>query len=443
MIASSFPSAELKPSETLREKSQALIPGGCHAYYKGDDLFPELAPAFIVRGKGCRVWDADGDDFTEYGMGLRAVSLGHAYDSVIEAAYRQMRLGQNFTRPSPLESECAEALCDLIASAEMCKFAKDGSTVTSAAIRLARAATGRDHIAVCADHPFFSYDDWFIAKSAMPRGVPRAVRDLTLSFRYNDLASLEALFDDHHEQIACVILEAEKYEPPADNFLHRVQALCRRHGALFILDELITGFRWHLGGAQKYYDLDPDLSTFGKALGNGFTISALTGKKHFMRLGGTRHDEERVFLLSTTHGAETSALAAACEVMRIYRNENVIDYLHLQGARLAAGIERAIGDHRLHGHFELVGKPCGLNYTTRDREGEPSLAFRTLFLQETIKRGLLLPSLVASFSHTDADIDRTISGIHEALAVYRKALDEGIEQYLIGRPIKPVFRPYA
>lgn len=433
----------MKPSELLREKSQALIPGGCHAYYKGDDLFPEIAPPFIVRGKGCRVWDADGDEFIEYGMGLRAVSLGHAYASVIEAAFRQMQLGQNFTRPSPLESECAEALRNLIASAEMVKFAKDGSTVTSAAIRLARAATGRDCVAVCADHPFFSYDDWFIAGSPMPRGVPRAVRELTLSFRYNDLASLEKLFEEHPDGIACVILEAEKYEPPADDFLCRVQALCRRTGALFVLDELITGFRWHLGGAQHYYELDPDLSTFGKALGNGFAISALTGKRCFMQLGGTCHGDERVFLLSTTHGAETSALAAACEVMRIYRDEEVIEYLTRQGRRLAAGIERAIADHGLQGHFQLVGKPCGLNYVTRDHEGQPSLALRTLFLQETIKQGLLLPSLVASFSHTDADIDRTINGIHDALEVYRKALDEGIEKYLIGRPIKPVLRPYA
>lgn len=433
----------MKPAEKLREKAHRLIPGGCHAYYKGDDLFPEVAPAFIVRGKGCRVWDTDGNEFIEYGMGLRAVSLGHAYEPVIEAAYRQLRLGQNFTRPSPLEGECAAALCDLIASAEMCKFAKDGSTVTSAAIRLARAATGRDHIAVCADHPFFSYDDWFIASSPMPRGVPRAIRELTLTFRYNDPAGLERLFDQYPDRIACVILEAEKYEPPADGFLHRVQALCRRHGALFVLDELITGFRWDLGGAQKYYALDPDLSTFGKALGNGFAISALTGKKRFMKLGGTRHDDERVFLLSTTHGAETSALAAACEVMRIYRTENVIGYLHAVGQRLAAGVERAITDWRLQSHFELVGKHCGLNYVTRDREGKPSLPLRTLFLQETVKRGLLLPSLVASFSHTDADIDRTIGGIHDALEVYRKALDEGIEKYLGGRPIRPLFRPYV
>lgn len=430
-------------SKILQQKSHRLIPGGCHTYAKGDDQFPELAPGFMARGEGCHAWDVDGNEFIEYGMGLRAVTLGHAYKPVIDAACKQLQLGQNFTRPAPLELECAEALLDLIPNGEMVKFAKDGSSVTSAAITLARAVTGRDMVAICAEHPFFSYNDWFIGSSPMPAGIPQSIRDLTVKFHYNDIPSLESLFERHRGKIACVILEAEKNDEPIDDFLKRAQSLCRENGALFILDEMITGFRWHLNGAQKYYGVEPDLSTFGKAIGNGFPLSALVGKKDIMTLGGIRHRKERVFLLSTTHGAENSALAAALAVMKIYREQQVVEFLDRQGKRLANGIGEAIAANQLEGHFQLLGKPCNLVYATRDENKKDSQAFRTLFLQETIKRGLLLPSLVVSFSHTDADIDRSIEAIGEALIVYKKALVDGIDKYLVGRSVKPVFRPYV
>ncbi len=434
---------KLLTSEALQAKSHALIPGGCHTYAKGDDQYPEAAPAFIVRGKGSHVWDADDNEFIEYGMGLRAVTLGHAFEPVVAAAIRQMHLGSNFTRPAPIEVECAEELLGLIEGAEMVKFAKNGSDATTAAVRLARAHTGRDYVAICADHPFFSVDDWFIGSTPMAAGVPQAVRALTLKFRYNDLDSLNALFAAHPGQIACVILEAETTEPPANGFLHEVQRLSAREGAVFVLDEIITGFRWHLGGAQKVYDLKPDLSTFGKGIANGFSVSALVGKRALMELGGMRHARERVFLLSLTHGAEGHALAAALETMRTYRREGVVEHLYRQGERLARGVNRAIEANGVRGQFEVVGRPCNLIYVTRDQEGNRSQAFRTLFLQETINRGLLMPSMVVSFSHTDRDIDTTIERVGEALGVYRRALDEGVEKYLQGRAVKPVFRKFS
>ncbi len=277
-------------SRDLQKKSHALIPGGAHTYAKGDDQYPENAPGFIVRGKGCHVWDVDGNEFVEYGMGLRSVTLGHAYEPVVEAAYRQMQLGTNFVRPAAIEIECAEKMLSLIEGAEMVKFAKNGSDVTTAAIKLARAVTGRDRVAVCADHPFFSVDDWFIGSTAMAAGIPQVVRDLTVKFHFNDLASVQALFDQYPGQIACLIMEAETIEPPRDNFLENVRQLCHQQGALFILDEIITGFRWHLNGAQKCYNIVPDLSTFGKAMGNGFAIAALVGKRAIMEVGGLNHD---------------------------------------------------------------------------------------------------------------------------------------------------------
>lgn len=430
-------------SEALRPKAHGLIPGGAHTYAKGDDQYPVQAPGFIARGEGCHVWDVDGNEFIEYGMGLRAVTLGHAYRPVVEAAYRQMLLGANFLRPSPLEVECAEALLGLTRGGEMVKFTKDGSSATSAAVRLARAYTGRDVVALCTDHPFFSYDDWAIGAGPMNAGIPEPVRQLTAGFRYNDIASVEALFRDFPGQVAALILEPIKDREPVDSFLHATRDLCHRHGALFILDEMITAFRSTDITAQRFFDIEPDLATFGKGLGNGFAVSALSGKREIMRLGGLHHDRERVFLLSTTHGAETHALAAACAVMEIYRTEPVIETLHRQGRRLAEGVNQMIARHGLHGHFEVMGQPGNLIYATRDAEKKPSQVFRTLFMQETIRRGFLMPSLVVSYSHSDEDVDRTVEAIGEALVVYRQALENGPDGYLVGRPVQPVFQTYG
>ncbi len=430
----------LEKTTALREKSHALIPGGAHTYAKGDDQYPEQSPGFIARGEGCHVWDIDGNEFIEYGMGLRSVTLGHGYKRVVDAAYKQMQLGINFTRPSPLEVECAGKLAGLVESAEMVKFAKNGSDVTTAAVKLARAYTGRDRVAICAEHPFFSVDDWFIGAEDMPAGIPQVIRDLTVKFHYNDIDSVKTLFEKYPGQIACLVMEVERTEPPLNDFLHRVQHTCHENGALLVFDEIITGFRYHLGGAQKIYDIYPDLSAFGKAMGNGFSISALVGKKEIMELGGINHGRERVFLLSTTYGAETPCLAAALETMRIYEKEHVVEYLYCQGERLAKGINEVVAANRLEGYFGVEGRPCNLIFHTRDQNKQPSQPFRTLFLQEIIKRGVIAPSLVVSFSHSDEDIDRTIDVIAQALITYRKALEDGVEKYLVGRSVKPVMR---
>lgn len=429
-------------SKTLQARAHELIPGGCHTYAKGDDQYPELAPAFIARGEGCRVWDVDGNEYIEYGMGLRAVTLGHAYPAVVQAVYDAMRLGTNFTRPSTLELECAEALLEVIPAGEMVKFAKNGSDATTAAVRLARAYTGRDMVGICAHQPFFSTDDWFIGTTAMSAGIPDVIRNLTVKFDYNDIASVRALFDRYPGRIACLILEAATAVEPRDGFLQAVQAVCRSNGALLILDEMITGFRWNIGGAQAEYGIAPDLSTFGKGMGNGFSVAALVGKREIMERGGLNHGHERVFLLSTTHGAEHTGLAAALATIRTCRNEPVIETLYRQGDRLRTGVNQAITAAGVEGHFEVAGRSSNLIFVTRDTEGERSQPFRTLFMQELIRGGVLAPSFVISYSHGDDDVDRTIEVVHEALRVYRSALDDGVETYLVGRSVKPVFRTY-
>ncbi len=435
--------SQFRNSQLLASKAHALIPGGCHTYAKGDDQYPVLAPGFIQRGSGSHVFDVDGHEYIEYGMGNRAVGLGHAYPPVVRAVRDALQDGCNFTRPSAIEVECAESFLELIDSADMVKFCKDGSDATSGAVRLARAYTGRDMVACCADHPFFSTDDWFIGTTKMNAGIPASVSALTATFRYNDIASVQAVFDDYPGRIAAIILEPAKADEPQDNFLREARRIAHENGALFILDEMITGFRWHLRGAQKLYDVEPDLSCFGKALGNGFAISALAGKAEYMQLGGLiQTDHPRVFLLSTTHGAETHAMAAAIATMTIYRDEPVIERLYEQGSKLAAGVNAAIAAHGLQKHVRLFGRPCCLAYGTLDEAGQPSQAFRTLFLQETIRRGVLMPSLVVSYTHSDTDIARTVDAIDGALGIYVRALNDGVGSYLTGRPSQVVYRRF-
>jgi len=376
-------------------------------------------------------------------MGNRTVGLGHAYSTVLEAVHRELQRGCNFTRPSPIEVACGEQFLSMIDGAEMVKFCKDGSDATSGAVRLARAATGRDLIACCADHPFFSVDDWFIGTTLMNAGIPEAVIQLTVTFQYNNLASAEAIFQKYPGRIAALILEPARTDEPQNGYLHELKRLCHKNGALLILDEMITGFRWHNGGAQKVYDIVPDLCSFGKALANGFSVSALAGQREIMQLGGLDHyDRPRVFLLSTTHGAETHALAAAIATMQVYQREPVIEHLYRQGTRLRTQVQQSVRRHGLTGFVKILGRPCCLLYATLGHDGKPSQAFRTLLLQETIQRGVIMPSLVVSYSHTDADVDRTVQAIDGALAVYRKALDDGVERYLVGRPSEPVYRRY-
>ena len=430
-------------SKALRPKVHSVIPGGAHTYAKGDDQYPELSPGFIERGKGCHIWDVDGNEFIEYGMGLRAVTLGHAYLSIIEAVHRQMLLGNNFNRPATIELQAAEMLQSLIPSAEMVKFAKDGSTILTAALKLARAHTGRKLVAICSNSPFFSYNDWFIGTTAMDGGVNRAEVDLTVKFNYNDIDSLKQLFAQYPDQIAMVLLEPARTEEPKEGFLQQVIDLSHQHGALVTLDETISGFRFHKGGAQTLYGVTPDMSCFGKAMANGFSLSALTGKREVMELGGLFHNRERVFLLSTTHGAEGPSLAAGIETMRIYRDEPVIEHLYRVGDRLRAGFQQVTADLGVSEYLGIAGRGCNLLYSTHDHEHKPSQPFRTLFMQELIRWGVLAPSFIVSYAHSDADIDHTIEAVARAAKVYKKALEAGsTDGLLVGAPTKVVYRRY-
>jgi glutamate-1-semialdehyde 2,1-aminomutase len=420
--------------------AHAVIPGGAHTYAKGDDQYPaDMAPV-LERGAGCRVWDLDGNEYVEFGSGLRSNLLGHGFAPVLDAVRSWLAEGISFARPHRLELDAAERLTALIPSAEMVKFGLNGSDAMTAAVRLGRAYTGRPMVAVCREQPFFSTDDWFIVTTPMSAGIPAAVRPLTAHFSYNDLPSLAQLFAAHPGQVAAVVLEAETVEPPAPGYFDGLRRLCDQHGALLILDEIITGFRWHERGAQFLYGIEPDLCVFGKGLANGLPLSALAGRRDIMRLGGYVDDADRVFLLSQTAGAEPWALAAMLAVIDTCQREQVAERLLETGAELRRGVKQVVADAGLSAYFQVCGRDCNLVYVARDEQGQPSQAFRTLVLQEFLERGILAPSFVVSAAHGAAAIRQTVDAVAELMPVYQRALDEGIESVLRGRPVRPAIR---
>jgi glutamate-1-semialdehyde 2,1-aminomutase len=429
--------------DDYRKRLHSVIPGGAHTYSRGDDQFPSTAPSILDRGEGAYVFDPGGRKFLDYGMGLRSVNIGYGNKEIADASYAEILKGNNLTRASTTELLAAELLCEIIPSVEMVKFAKHGSTVTTAAVKLARGFTGRKYIAVPAEQPFFSFDDWFIGSTVITRGIPLDSREWTLKFHYNDIQSLQELFDQYPSQIAGVIMEAVTTAPPQNGFLQGVRDLCTRNGSLFILDEMITGFRWHLGGAQTYFRIDPDLCTFGKAMANGFAVSALCGKREFMKIGGIEEEgAERLFLTSTTHGAEMSALGAFMKTVEILGREKVIPHFWQYGEDLIAGMNGLAREWGIGDHFLMEGYPCSPHFTTKNADGDTSLEFRTLFAQEMAANGVLMPYVALSFSHQAGELERTLEAGRKALKVYRDALQSGIKDFLHSKAIKPVFRKY-
>jgi glutamate-1-semialdehyde 2,1-aminomutase len=432
-------------STAVQRRLHELVPGGAHTYARGSDQYPEDMAPVIERGEGARVQDVDGNRYVEYGMGLRSVTLGHAYAPVVEAVTAAARAGVNFSRPSVWELRAAEEFVEQVPGADMVKFAKNGSDVTTAAVKLARAATGRDLVALCRTQPFFSTDDWFIGTTEMDAGIPGPQRDLSVTFDYNDLGSVEDLLQRYPGRIACVLLEAgTAMADPEPGFLEGLRSLADRDGFVLVFDEIITGMRWSRGGAQHVYGTTPDLSTWGKALGNGFAVSALAGRRELMELGGLRTDAPRAFLLSTTHGPETTGLAAYLAVAEAYRQRDVVAVMEEQGRKLAEGANAAAAVLGIADHFAVVGRPSCLVFVTRDDLGRPSQEFRTLFLQEMLQRGVLGQSFVISAAHTDEDVAHTVEAVGEALTVYAKALAAGsCDGLLRGRPVAPALRRFA
>lgn len=435
-----------------RKAIHQIIPGGAHTYSKGDDQFPELSPAAIDYGKGSHIWDIDGNEYLDCGMGLSSVSLGHAYEPVLERVRKELERGVNFARPSVLEREMAEKFLSLVPKHQMIKFGKNGSLVTTAAVKLARAYTGRKLVAFPGDHPFYSYDDWFIGKTECNRGVPEEISNLSVTFKSCQIESLRALFDQYPGQIACVITEPEKFHcgisctcgHQAADFLREAIDLTHQNGALFIIDEMVTGFKTDFPGSVKKYDLDPDMITWGKGIANGFSFCALTGKKEVMRLGGIQDlGAEKVFLISTTHGGETHAMAACMATIDEFKKHNVTAFNKSIGAAIISASQAVLKKTGLESYIEII--PCDWVpiFNFRDTNGEVSSWYKTLALQEMFKRGVHFQgAFVPCFSHTQDDVAYFAAALEGTCMVYARALEDGIKPYLKGDTVKPVFRKY-
>ncbi len=423
-------------------KLSELVPSGAHTYSRSNDCFPDNAPEYLVKGNGCHVWDNNGKKYTDWGMSLRSVILGYCYPAVDNAVKNAIDNGIGFTRPSMYEMELAELMHDLIPCCEMVKFGKNGSDATHAAVKISRAFTGRDIVLIAKENPFISTADFFIETTALNDGC--FVSGKTLQYSYNDMD-----FDKFDlDKVACIILDVSTVDGTKEK-LQYIREICDKHGIIFVMDEVISGFRYDLRGVQGLYGVTPDLATFGKGMANGYSISALCGKKNIMRLGDREYGN--VFLLSGTYFSETTgysaALATINELQTVKYNNygnylSVNDRLNQIGRFLKYGIDGLINKYGLQEHIKIKvhGK--------KEYDGaNPSMSFssmelKTLFDQVMTECGVLMPYIAPCLSHSDNDIEHTINSAENALSVCRQALDkENVKELLIsGHCEKPVFR---
>ncbi|MCI0448697.1 MAG: aminotransferase class III-fold pyridoxal phosphate-dependent enzyme [Chlorobi bacterium] len=416
-------------SDKLYARALGLIPTVTQTLAKGPGQYIKgVAPKYLVKGKGSHVWDADGNEYIDYNMGIGPISLGYCYDKVDEAITSQLKNGITFSQMHPLEVEVAELIREIVPNAESVRYSKTGCDVTSAAIRLSRAFTGRNKVLCCGYH---GWHDWYISVTDRNKGIPQAVQDLTFTFNYNDINSV---IDSIDADTACVILEPVVFEEPRDNFLHKLKDICERNGTLLIFDEMWTGFRINLGGAQKYFGVKADFACFSKAVANGMPISILTGRKDVMLL--LEHD---VFFF-TTFGGEALSLAAAKATINELREKNVTEHLANQGRKLKDG-------------YNSIARSLGMDYTkcsgfdfrsivSFDENAGNPLEMKSLVQQEMIKRGVLWGGFHnMCFSHSDEDVNYTLEAYEDVLQILKKAVYEGdVRKYLRGEPVEPVFR---
>ena len=441
-----------------------VIPGGAHTYSRGHDQYPSNAPSILSRGRGAYIFDEKNNKYLDYGMGLRSVNIGYAEKKINDGAIQQIKNGNNLTRPSLVELKAANLLTSIINSADMVKFTKNGSTAVTAAVKLARAYNRKKIILRCSDHPFFSYDDWFIGSTMIKRGIPKDISNLTINFRYNDIEGLKKIIKKFKSKgISCLVLEPATNVCPKINsitgccmksqcsrkyfsnkhFLKEVEELCKENNIVFILDEMITGFRWHLKGAQYMYNISPDISNFGKAMANGFSVACVAGKKDIMELGSiTKKNQERVFLLSTTHGAEMSGLGAFIETVKFIKDNDVIKQNWKFGYNLSTGANQISKDMGLENNFYFSGPSCSPIYVCKDNNFKDSMIFKTIFIQEMIKNKIFMPWVSISFRHKQKELNKTLTGIEKSLNVFKKALKGNPKRFIKGDIIKPVFRKY-
>ena len=419
----------------LFERAKRIIPSCTQTFSKGWTQYPfGVSPIFLKKADGCYVWDVDNIRYLDWPMALGPVLFGHNYPPVNEAVRRQLEKGVAFSLPHYKEVELAERLCEVIPCAEMVRFGKNGSDATSGAVRAARAYTGRDMVACCGYH---GWQDWYIGTTTRNLGVPKAVSDLTVTFEYNNIWSVGKLFDEYHARIACLIMEPTGLVSPEDDFLENVNEIAHKNGSLVIYDECWTGFRWSLGGAQEYFDVTPDLACFGKALGNGFPISAVVG----------RHDLMEIFdeiFFSFTFGGDMIGITAGLAVLNELEKTEVIEHIWQLGKKLIDGLNKLIEEHKLGEFVHVEGYPPKTFVFFKDKNGEDDLVMKSVVQQEMIRRGFLYAGYhVISYSHTTSEIDKTLDAYDEVFSLLRDNCEpEALRKILKGEEVKPVFRQH-
>ncbi len=416
-------------SEELYERALQIIPGVTQTLAKGPTQYiRRVAPKYLTRGQGARVWDADGNEYLDFTMAVGPLSLGYCYPAVDEAIRQQLAHGITFSMMHPLEVEVAELIRSVVPSAEAVRFSKTGADVTSAAVRLARAYTGKEKVLCCGYH---GWHDWYIAVTDRNRGVPKAMKDLTFTFAYNDPASVIDSIDD---DTACIILEPVAFEEPKDDFLGVLREICDRTGIVLIFDEMWTGFRIALGGAQEYYGVRADLVCYSKAIANGMPLSVLAGKREIMAL------LERDVFFYTTFGGEALSLAAARATIQEMREKDVPGHLARQGRKLKDGYNRIARNLDME-YTRCIGPDARTLVTFDGAAGDP-LVMKSYVQQELFRHGVLWSGFHAvSFSHGNEDIEYLLEIYSKVLPMLGTALEENnVRECLRGEPVEPVFR---
>lgn len=419
-------------SQHLLARAEETIPLASQTFSKSYAQFPQGAsPVFLDRGAGGRVWDIDGNEYVDLICGLLPVLLGYCDPEVDGAIKSQLAKGISFSLPTRLEMELAERLVDIVPCAEGVRFGKGGSDATGAAIRIARAATGRERIATCGYH---GWHDWYVGATVRNKGIPGAVSELTHRFTYNDLGSLTKLLARYEGEFAAVILEPMSAEHPATGFLDGVCGAARAHGAVCIFDEVVTGFRYHLGGAQALFGVTPDLACFGKGMGNGMPISAVVGTKDLM-------NEMKDIFVSSTFGGEALSLAASIAVIDKLKAEPVIETIWETGTTIRSRIDTLIESSGLGDVISFGGLAPWHILAINEHPNATKAVIKTHLLRVLIREGVLLGgSHNICYAHNEADVEKVVEAYAIALGSLAHELKEtGLEDRLDIPPIQPVF----
>ncbi len=420
-------------SEQYLARSLKTIPLGSQTFSKSKLVYPyKVSPLFLESGQGAIVKDPDGNLYIDFVNGLLSVMLGYCDPDVDKAVTTQLSKGVSFSLPHKLEFEVSELITELVPCAEMVRFGKNGSDSTSAAVRLARAYTQKEHIAVCGYH---GWQDWYIGSTTRDLGVPHAVKQLTHKFEYNNIASLEHVFTQQKNKIAAVIMEPMNVSFPKEGYLAQVKALAHKNNALLIFDETITGFRFDIGGAQKLFDVTPDLATFGKGLANGFPLSVVTGKKDIMMM------MEEIFY-SGTFGGETLSLAAAKATLNKLKCDGVLEHINQMGNLLIAGLKEIITQSHAENLFSVSGHPAWSFLLMSNTKMASQQQLSSFIQQEMHQLGILCSGAHnISFAHTKTHINTLLSAYKKIIPKVVEINNQGnFEHYFHGEVTSPVFK---